>query len=109
VAGEALPALHVGFKDGLIHPGRVLLQPGEQRRAEIETDLCVVIGELYDLVFGIQDARDGVRRVAFGGDALVPVMIRIGGVLQLDSLKPRVFPRRLVKVSVNTNIAFHAV
>ena len=52
--------------------------------------------------------RGGVGRVAFGGDALVPIVIGIGGILQFDGFQPGIFARRLIKMPVNAEITlFH--
>ena len=47
-------------------------------------------------------------RVALGGDALVPVVVRIGRVLDLDRLEPGVLARRLVEVPVDADEAVHS-
>ena len=49
------------------------------------------------------------RGGGLGGDALVPVMIRIGGFLELDGFQPGIFPGRLIKMAMNTKITVHKV
>ena len=56
----------------------------------------------------VENARDRIGRVAFRGDAFVPVVIGRRRILQLDRFEPGIFPRRLVEVAVNANVAFHA-
>ena len=34
-------------------------------------------------------------------------MVGIGGILQLDGFEPGIFPRRLIKMTVNADVAFH--
>ena len=48
-----------------------------------------------------------VGRVTFGGDALVPIVIGKGRILQLDRLQPRVLARGLVKVTVDAKALLH--
>ncbi len=107
VTGETLPALAVRFQDGGVDIGRVLLQPGEEGRAEIETDATVVVDDPDDAALAVQDPAHGIGGVALGRDPPVPVVVRVGRVLDLDRLQPRVLARRLVEVTVNAEIAFH--
>jgi len=65
------------------------------------------LGLFDDPILGIQDTRHRIGRVAFGGDALVPVVIGIGRVLHLDGFQPGIFPRRLVKMAVDADVSFH--
>ena len=53
----------------------------------------------------VDDAGGAVGGVALGGDALVPVVVGRGGVLQLDGFEPGVFARRLVEVAVDADVA----
>src|SRR2546423_14582567 len=78
VAAEALAAFGIRRQDGGIGLGLLLLQPGEQRRAEVKADARVIVGNQPDGAFAIQNARRGVGGVAFGGDALVPVVVGRG-------------------------------
>ncbi len=95
----------VGIEDGGIDLRLTLLEPGEERRPEVEGDRSVVIDDLGDEVAGVEDARGGVRPVALGGDPLVPVVIRMRRILRLHGLQPRVLARRLVEVTVNADVA----
>ena len=105
--GKSLPAFFVGVENGLIGFRLFCCHPRKQRRTEIETDLRVVVRDLLDIAVAIQNSRHPIWRVTFGRDALVPVVERICGVLQLDELEPGVLPGRLIKMSVNTDVAFH--
>ena len=53
----------------------------------------------------VENARRRVGRVTLGTDALVPIVIGIGGVLKLDSFKGRILPRWLIEMSVNTDVS----
>src|ERR1700687_4269715 len=105
VSRESLQAALVGFAQGLIHLRRLVLYPRKQRRTEIEADLRVVVYELHDPLFAIQNSGQSVRRIALGGDSFVPVMIWIRGILQLDGFERGVLSRRLVEMSVDANVA----
>ena len=107
MTGKILLTFPVRCQDRCVDAGRFGFEPIKQRRPEIETDLGVVVDEVDDLVLAVQDARDGVRRITFRTDALVPVVVRVGGVLKLDRLKPSIFSRRLVEMAVNADVAFH--
>src|SRR5918995_4017889 len=97
----------VGFEYRLIDLGRFGLEPGEQRRAEIKTDFRIIVDEPDDLIIAVEDARNRIRRIAFGGDPLVPIVIRVSGILKLDGFEPWVLPWRLVEMSVNANVSLH--
>src|SRR6185295_3279068 len=107
MAGEALEALAVRRQHGLVRLRLPALQPGEQRRSEVEADARVVIDDAGDAPLDVEHPRGRVGSVGLRGDALVPVVVRIGGVLQLDGFQPRVLPRRLIKMAVNTEIPLH--
>ena len=81
------------------------MQPPEQRGAEVEAHAGVVVDDADDLVLEVGDAGGAVGGVALGGDAVVPVVIGRGGVLDLDGLEPGVFARRLVEVAVDADEA----
>ena len=53
----------------------------------------------------VGDARGAVGGVTLGGDALVPVVIGGGGVLDLDGFEPGIFAGRLVEVAVDADVA----
>ena len=96
--------LAVCLEDGGVEFRRRLLDPREQRGAEIKTDPRVIIDYFHDAIPCVQNARSGIARIALRGDALVPVMIRVSGVLQLDCFEPWMLARGLIKVAVNANV-----
>ena len=51
------------------------------------------------------NAGGAVGGVALGGDALVPVVIGGGGVLDFDGFEPGILARRLVEVAVDADVA----
>ena len=53
----------------------------------------------------VQNPRGAVGRVAFRGDALVPIVVGSGGILKLDRFQPRILARWLIEVAVNAKIA----
>ena len=105
MTAEALAGLPVGSLDGLVEAGNFCLDPGDQRGTEIEADLRVVIHDVHDFLLPIENARGRIGCVAFGGHSFVPIMVRIGGVLNLNSLKPGILSGRLIEVRVYANIA----
>ena len=96
-------AARVGIEDLPVHLGRMPLQPGEQRGAEVEGEMDVVVDDVDDAPLGVLQPRGAVGAVALGGDALVPVVERRRGVLHLDFLDPGILARRLVEVSVQAH------
>ena len=76
-------------------------EPREQSRAEVETYLFVIVYRAFDLLLRTDDLSLSVRRVAFGMNALIPVVIRIGAILALDQSRPGILAWWLVEVSVN--------
>ena len=100
-------ALLVGVEDGPVDLRAGPLHPGEERRPDVEADRGVVVDDVDDAVPGVEDAGGRVRRVALGRDALVPVVVGGGRVLDLDLLEPGVLPRRLVEMPVDADEAAH--
>jgi hypothetical protein len=62
------------------------LEPGEQRRSEVEADERIV---------------DNVWRVTLGVNALVPIVKRRGARLEIDLAGPGILAWWLVKVAVD--------
>jgi hypothetical protein len=107
--GRAVPrkfvaAVAVGLQNGLVSFRLVLFHPREQRGAEVEAHPGVVVDNVNNGPVGAQDARGGVLRVAFGRDPFVPVVERIGRVLNFNGFHPGVFARRLVEVPVDADV-----
>src|ERR1700739_1060744 len=107
MAGKMVTALPVRFQNRCVHATRLIFHPGEKGRTEIETDSFVVIDQLDDAIFRIKNARGGIGRITLRRDALVPVVIWISGILELDGLEIRVLAGRLVEVTVDADV-FHA-
>src|SRR5690606_15087751 len=107
VATEPAAARDVGLEDPLIDGRFGPLHPREQRRPEVEAHPRVVADDLLDVAAFVEDARRGVRAVALRGDALVPVVEGIGGVLVRHRLEPGGFSGRLIEVAVNADVAIH--
>ena len=105
VAAVAGGAEAVGFEDHVVGAGGLVVQPGEQGGAEVEAHPGVVVEDADDLVFDVLDARGAVGGVALGGDAVVPVVVGRGGVLDLDGFEPWIFAGRLVEVAVDADVA----
>ncbi len=82
------------------------MEPAEQGGAEVEAHPRVVVHDADDLVFFVGDARGAVGGVTLGGDAVVPVVVGGGGVLDFDGFEPGVFAGRLVEVAVDADEAW---
>src|SRR6266436_9016900 len=105
--GKIFLTFPVGFENRVINMRRFCFKPREQGGAEVETNLGVIVDELDDLVVPIENPRHGIRRIAFRRNALVPVVIRVSGLLKFDVFEPGVLTRRLVEMTVDTNVSFH--
>src|SRR6476646_3598264 len=103
--GKSFLALLVCFETGFVCLRRIVFQPGEQGGAKVGANAGVVVYYLPDESGFIKYARCAVGCIALRGDAFIPVMIRIGGLLALHRLQPGIFPWRLVEVRVNTDTA----
>src|ERR1700693_5940477 len=104
---ERLLALAVGLEHPLLDVRRAVLHPRKQGRAAVETDAGVVVDDLCDPARLVEDPRGAVRQITLGGNALVPVVVGRGGILELDRFQPGVFTWRLVKVTMDTQITCH--
>jgi hypothetical protein len=100
-------ALAVGLDNSRVGLRLVAFEPVEERRAEVEAEARVVVDDPLDAAVGVADAREGVRAVALGVDALVPIVEGRGARLALDQLRPGVLARRLVEVAVNDQRGRH--
>ncbi len=75
-------------------PGRSrehVFHPQEQGRPEIEADPGIVADDRHDAAFAVQIPGGGIGVIALGGDPFIPVMIGIGGILDLDGFQPGIF------------------
>src|ERR1700723_2144333 len=106
MSAVALGAELVGVEDHAVGAGGLVVQPTEEGWAEVVTHPRVVVHDADDFVFFIRDAGGAVGSVTLGGDAVVPVMVGSGGVLDFDGLEPGVFALRLVEVAVNADEAW---
>jgi hypothetical protein len=104
--GQAFP---VGIEDRGVQARRALLDPSQQRGADVERDRRVVVHDAVDPAASVENAGGRVRRVALGRDARVPVVRRRRRILHLDGLKPRMLARRLVEVAVDAEERAHEV
>src|SRR5664279_2191292 len=102
---KALSAAAVGVLNHAVGPRRFLLQPGQQRGAEVETHASIVVEDADDLLLAIENAGSTVYRIALRGDAIVPVVIWGSGVLNFDRLQPGILSWRLIEVAVNAEVA----
>jgi hypothetical protein len=107
VAGPQLDAMAVSLDDGLIYLRCLCFHPGEERRAKIEAYLSIVAHDVHDASLVVEDPRGGIRGIAFGGHPLVPIVIGVGGVLDLERFQPGIFPRRLIEMAMDAQISFH--
>ena len=101
VTAPGRPAPPVGLENLRVDVRAMALEPGGERRTDVEGDLLVVVDDVEDAIIGPDAPRGGVRRVALGGHALVPVVPRVGRGLGLDRLEPGVLAGRLVEVAVD--------
>ena len=93
----------IGVEHPRVHVGGVALEPRHQRRPDVEGDLLEVVDDVQDPIGAVDAAGRGVGRVALRRHPLVPVVIRRGGVLDLDRFQPWVLAGRLVEVPVDRN------
>ena len=107
VTGKGLLTFFVRPQDAFVDVGDLLFHPGEQCRPEVETDFGIVVYDFYDSLIVIEDSGGGIGSVTLCRNALVPVMVRICGILHLHGFQPRVFTRWLIKMAMNAQVAFH--
>jgi hypothetical protein len=95
----------VGVDDHAVGAGGLVMEPAEEGGAEVKAHPRIVVHDADDLVLLVGDAGGAVGGVALGGDAVVPVVVGRGGVLDLYCFEPGVFAGRLVEVAVNADEA----
>ena len=105
VSAVALGADFVGVEDHAIGARGFVVQPAKEGGSEVIAHPGVVVHDADDLVFFVGDARRSVGCVALGCDAVVPVVVGGGGVLDLDGFEPGVFARGLVEVAMDADEA----
>ncbi len=92
-------ALSVGRDDAAVSFRVMLLQPGEQCRSKIKTDMRVVID---DLVCTVDNNPGGaIRPVTLGVNAFIPIVKRQRTRFWIDYSGPGILAWRLIEVSVN--------
>ena len=84
--------------------GVLFFHPRQECRAEIEAHARVIVENTNDFIVRIQNPRNSVCCVTFKIDALVPIVERGGSILLFHDFEPRVFTRRLIKMSVDTDV-----
>src|ERR1700740_3283244 len=87
VAGTSLAADVVRFAQGLINLGSFLLDPGKQGGTEVEADPSVIVHQLHDALFTVEDERICIGCVALRRQPFVPIVIWVSGILQLDGFE----------------------
>jgi hypothetical protein len=109
VSSKNFLTLSICFQYALIYVRRVPNEPCQESGPEIETDLFVIVHKLDDAALPVQNPGCGIRRIAFRCNPFIPIMIRMGCVLELHSLKPWIFTRGLVEVTVNADVPLHII
>jgi len=107
MTGTHLLAPIVGLENGGIRLRRMYFHPGKKGRAEIEAYPSIVVDNIDNAAASAKKAGSGVRGITFRIDPLVPVMVGTGRIIDFHFFQPGIFPRRLVKMAVNANEAFH--
>src|SRR5262249_49874752 len=102
---EAVPADVIGLQDRPVDGRRGLLEPRHQRGPNVEGAGREGVDDGDDPALAVDAPRGGVRRVTLRRDALVPVVVGRGGVLDLDAPQPGILPGRLVEVTVDRDEA----
>jgi len=106
MAVAALAAETVSFDNAAQYLGRSFFHPRQKGRPEVETHPRVIVQQIDDLALAVHEAGTAVWSVTLSADALSPVVEWSCRVLNFDRLQPRIFARRLVKVSVDAQIAW---
>jgi hypothetical protein len=108
VTRETSLALFIGLDERMVELRRVLSGPRKESGAKIEADSGIVVQNMRNALVLIENTGGQIGSVALSRDALVPVMVRIGRILQFNLFKPRILAWRLIEVTVNTEI-FHSL
>src|SRR5215469_7915117 len=107
VAAIEPQAFAIAVEDALIGFRGAVFHPRQQCGAKVEADPSVIVDDLANAPVRIENARGAIREIALPGDALVPVVIRGGGILGLNCFQPGIFARGLVKMTMNAGETFH--
>jgi hypothetical protein len=103
-AGKYLLAFFIGINNSLIRFLVVFFHPGQQSGPKIEAYPCIIVDDIDDILFFIEDPGRGVGGITLGRNTLIPVMIGISGILDLDLSEPGVFPGGLIKMTVDADV-----
>jgi hypothetical protein len=109
VAGETPPARPVAREYEAVSLRLIAFQPVEQGRAEVGRDALVVARDAGYPSVAVKQPGGAVGRVALARNPLIPVVERMGRILLLDLLQPRVLAMRLVEVAVDTDALFDSL
>jgi hypothetical protein len=82
----------------------VLFQPRQKCGAKVETDMLVIVDNIFQASLVIQYPGMGVGLVAFLRDPFIPVMERMGGLLNFNLFQPGILTRWLVKVAMDADV-----
>ena len=104
VAGKYFLAFFICLKDRFICFRLVFFQPGKERGAKVVADFRIGINNVYNLSVAIEDAGSCIWGVTLCSYFCIPIVVRIGGILQLNLLQPGVFAGRLIEMPVNAYI-----
>jgi hypothetical protein len=97
-------AFPISLDDLLIERRKFQLQPTDEGRTEIETEGGVIVDEVQNLSFTIDDSGIGIWPITFEGNPFIPVVEGIGTLLGLNHFKPGIFSRRLIEMAMNHDI-----
>lgn len=99
-------AQSVRLQNGGVSLRIIILHPGQQCGAKVETYAGVIILDFLDGALILRkDPGCPIGRITFSGDALIPIVVRMCGILQFDDLQPRILSRRLIEMAVNANVS----
>jgi hypothetical protein len=79
----------------------------QERGTKVKTHTAVSIEDADDLTRIIADTSTSIGVIAFVKDAGIPIVGGGSGGFALNTLKPRILSRGLIKMSVNTKISRH--
>ena len=97
----------IGANNVIVHCRTFALKPGQQRGVDIISYPGIIIGYPVNEATVIKDPGGSIGLVALIGNTIVPVMPGINRILTFNQARPGIFPRRLVKVSMNADFIRH--
>ena len=84
----------IGLQDALVSVVMIMIEPVDQCWPDVEADAIEVAGS-------------GIGLIAFGGDLLVEIVIRLRAVFVRHLARERILARWLIKMAVNSNVVSH--